>query len=415
MQVKYLTKEEIESLPISSMLDLTDGQTAHTNGLIYDADGKVFARKESFRFVDDAEYQDTISPMPDSRPPENYLEEKVGESENSNPQPILWSEFNKIPFPENQWTIKNLVPSGGFVFLAAPSGEKKTWIAMEMAKAIASGKAFLNEFEVEKGPVLYLNGEMAQSEVQRRGRLLELYDTGNIWLLNKELDFYDDASNIAWLFGFIQIQKIKVVILDTFRAFAGGMEEGKAELIRQFFNNLKPLKDQGVSVIILDHTRKPNRFEGQAPKKEQLFASQDKVASVEILLMLKSNPGSDDVFIYQLKNRLGREIEPFQILVEDQMNEQGQKERVIIVYKGEFTAEEYKQEQAEEIILSALADGGKTTKELIEIVMEEKIGKRNGHDAIRALMNKGKIEMPYKQGRQNYYILPSNEEILAID
>src|SRR3989344_5816461 len=146
---------------------------------------------------------------------------------------------------------------------------------------------------------------MAQSEVQRRGKLLGIDKTDSLWLVKREIDFCGDDSNIEWLFELIQRQKVKVVILDTFRAFAGGMEEGKAELIRQFFNNLKPLKDQGVSVIILDHTRKPNRFEGQAPKKEQLFASQDKVASVEILLMLKSNAGSDDIFVYQLK-KIGR-------------------------------------------------------------------------------------------------------------
>lgn len=52
---------------------------------------------------------------------------------------MLWSEFAKIKFPESRWLIKNLVPAGGFLILAAPSGEKKTWIALAMANSIATG------------------------------------------------------------------------------------------------------------------------------------------------------------------------------------------------------------------------------------------------------------------------------------
>jgi hypothetical protein len=371
-EIDHINKENLPLVPCE------EGQILQ-NGLVFDHEGRVIGN---------------FDPTADSH---------------DKPRVILWSEFSKVQFSESKWLIENLVPAGGFLILAAPSGEKKSWIALAMANSIATGEPFLGEFKTEKGAVLYLNGEMAKSEVQRRGKLLGLTQTENLWLLNQELDFYNEESSIEWLFETIAEKQIKAVFIDTFRAYAGGMKEEKAEEIRGFLNKFKPLKDMGIALIILDHTRKPTHFEGQTPKKEQLFASQDKVASVELVIMLKSSSGNDDVFIYQVKNRLGKEIEPFQISIQDEVDEFVLTSKVSITYKGEFIAQEHKQQQAEEIILTALHDEGKTSKELLGITKQEKIGDRNAREAIRALLNKGQIEMPAKIGRQNFYKLPSDE------
>ncbi len=376
---KMLSENIEEVLPL---VPCREGQSVY-NGMVYNGDGSIVGRFNPIR--EEGEENDKLEPVP-------------------------WSDFSKIQFPENRWIIKNLIPAGGFVILAAPSGEKKTWVALVMANSIATGEPFLGQFHAEAGAILYLNGEMPKSEVQRRGKLLGLTESGNIWLLNQELDFYNDEEKVVWLFEYIREKNIKAVFVDTFRAYAGGVKEEKAEEIRSLLNKFKQLKDLGVALILLDHTRKPNHFEGNIPKKEQIFASQDKAASVEVLIMLKSNARDNDIFAYQVKNRLGREIEPFLMTMADQLDEQGQAVSVSLTYKGEFVAQEHKQEQAEEIILTALADDGKTTGQLIEIVKQEKIAQRNARDAIRALMNKGRIEMPRKVGRQNFYILPKEEE-----
>ena len=110
------------------------------------------------------------------------------------PQPLPWAEFDKREFPEQRWRIRDLVPLEGFVIIAAPSGEKKTWLSMAMAKAIADGSDFLGneEFRAVIGNVLYIDQEMAQSEIQRRGRLLGLNKT-NSWLFSQtELNLSDE-------------------------------------------------------------------------------------------------------------------------------------------------------------------------------------------------------------------------------
>ena len=155
-------------------------------------------------------------------------------------------------------------------------------------RCIATGENFLGseEFATEKGNVLYIDQEMPASELQKRCRQLGLSERDQkIWFFTNEseepLNLSKEAK-VNWLLEFIEKEKIKVVFIDTLRAVAGGLKEEKAEEVRAFFNLFRQVKNRGVTIVFLDHCRKPNHFEGKIPKKEQLFASQDKAASVEI-------------------------------------------------------------------------------------------------------------------------------------
>src|SRR3989344_6864961 len=59
--------------------------------------------------------------------------------EDNIPEHITWCDLNKKVFPEQSWRIQSLIPKEGFVALASISGEKKTWVGMEMARCISSG------------------------------------------------------------------------------------------------------------------------------------------------------------------------------------------------------------------------------------------------------------------------------------
>ena len=325
--------------------------------------------------------------------------------------PLSWQEFNKLEFPKTRYRIERLVPLGGFTIIAAPSGEKKTWLAMEMARCIASGTPFLNDslFPVIAGNVLYIDQEMAKSEFQKRARMLGFGDVDKeLWIISRDELNLNTPEGADALLELIHEKDISTVIIDTLRAVAGGLKEEKADEIRTFFNRFKLLKDKGVSIIFLDHCRKPQQYEGKIPKKEQLFASQDKTASVEVLLMLRSEPNTEEIRIYQLKNRGDKELAPFKIVLEDELD--SKKNRVKLSYAGEIEEDHTKKEEAKEHILAILSEGGKTTPELIDICRSNKIGAKNVRQAVRELEEGGKIN-GQKQGSANYYTLSANEDI----
>lgn len=340
------------------------------------------------------------------------IEQNLDRDNSSTPTPILWEEIEKMTFPEDRWRIRNILPKEGFTILASVSGERKTWLALEMAKCIALGKNFLDnsDFETKEGNVLYLDMEMSASELQRRGKQLSLGEQKEKLFIvnNNDLNLNtEDGAN--WLIEMIEQYKISTVFIDTFRAVAGGLKEEKAEEIRTMFNRFKLLKNKEVSVIFLDHLRKPNNFEGKIVKKEHLFGSQDKSASVEILLMMKSGDNGE-IEIYQRKNRLGPEIRPFKVLMKD--TEENGQIKTFLTFDGEIEPQETKKEEAKEFILSILNDGSKTTKELRQIIFNEaKIGEKNIRAALSELVDEKKIDFK-RNGRENcYYLFRESENL----
>lgn len=170
------------------------------------------------------------------------------DEESDFPIPKEWAEFNNELFPEQKWTIKDHIPYEGLVVLASPAGEKKTWIAMEMARCIARGIDFLGRYPTVGGNVLYINSEMSKGLFQQRGRQLSFQEINEnkIWILNQDGINFQKEMYQNWLNAFILSFQIKVVFIDTFIATSGGMDVNKAELIREYFNLFKPYKDKGV-------------------------------------------------------------------------------------------------------------------------------------------------------------------------
>lgn len=353
---------------------------------------------------------------------EAFLEKKLLEKEIEDepfdgdkiPKSILWQELDQKVFDQQSWRIKNLIPKQGFVILASISGNRKTWLAMEMAKSIVSNKKFLDYFETEGCNVLYINGENSESEMQRRGRQPG-FNSGinsfNLHIINSDDLNLNKTEGSVWLKAFIEFYEINVVFIDTFIATAGGLKEDKSDEIRQFFNRFNSLKNNGVSVVWLMHLRKPNNFEGKTPKKEQLLGSQDKSASVEVLLMLHSEAGSEEINVYQRKNRLNKEEDPFKVNMKDKIDETGTV-RTVLEYAGMIEEQENKKEQAKDIIIEILENGEKTTNQILDLT-KKLVGSKNTRTALKELVNDKLIEFTRHKGdRQNYYFLPKeNGEI----
>jgi hypothetical protein len=321
-----------------------------------------------------------------------------------------WSDIDSLTFSEDMWRIKSLIPVSGIIFLAGISGERKTWLAFEIANALTTPRNFLHSdrFPVEGCNVLYVDCEMGDFLVRKRGRQLGFNDEHEFqtYFITKDaLNLNDeDGTDLEDVIEIVKKREVSVVIVDTFRAVAGGLKEEKADEIRSFFNRFMQLKEIGVCVIFLDHLRKPNHFEGKVPKKEHLFASMDKVAVADVLVMMRTEPGSEITSVYQRKNRLAPEIDPFTFRMEDtDINSDNNQTRLI--YQGEIGGEDSVVEKAQEVILEVLEEGPRTRKELISIVYKQvKVAERRASDAIRELEASQFIEVS-KRGKENLYTL----------
>lgn len=321
-----------------------------------------------------------------------------------------WDEIDALKFPDNMWRIKSFLAKKSVTFIAGQSGDRKTWLAFDLIDSLTKPRNFLHadRFSVEGCSVLYIDPEMGEYMVQRRGRQLGFSDERKhkIVVYSDAINLNsEDGGDLNSIIQLIEKEHIGVVIVDTFRGAAGGMKEEKAEEIRMFFEKLRPLKELGVSLVFLDHMRKPSHFEGKTPKKEQMFASMDKIAISDNVVLIRTEIGSEVTSVYQRKNRLAPELAPFKFRMEDSDINDEKNNKTKLIYDGEVDSNESKVEEAQEVILEALEDGPMTRKQLIGVVYKEKkIAERTASEACRVLEASGYIEAT-KRGRENLYTL----------
>lgn len=162
-------------------------------------------------------------------------------------------------WPEPVWAVPGILPVGLAILAGAPK-VGKSWLALQIAQAVAAGGYALGQ-RVEKGPILYLALEDPPRRLQDRMRKQG-------WSLGLEADFMPlgnfqekigDLRNgggerLAW-----QMEKrgYRLVAIDTLsRAIMGDQQD-----VREMTGWLSPLQEiaqkQNAVIIMVDHHRKP--------------------------------------------------------------------------------------------------------------------------------------------------------------
>jgi hypothetical protein len=336
------------------------------------------------------------------------------------PKILSWREFGKHEFPwANQWRIKGLIPVSARCIIAAPSGEGKSWLAMAMAMSVAAGTPYLGnpEFVTTQCKVLYIENETAKSDFQRRGKRLGFHEVeDNLFAPLDDWPPLNNKKTAEDLYELVKAQGIGLVIIDTFRSVSGGIKEEKAEEIRGIFDNFKPFIEIGITVVILDHCRKPHPNEGGfIPKKEQLLGSQDKFAAVEAVIMLRTKimnrtEGGEtaNVYTYPMKNKSGATVRPFQIDIVHVDDPDGGG-TTVLTYAGKIEESALQAAVAQDAIMDYLAaqTEPRTSSQIIE-TLRDKAGKSVIEMTLKKLREDKKVEFK-KQGRPYVYWLAKED------
>jgi RecA-family ATPase len=140
-------------------------------------------------------------------------------------------------FPPINWIVPEILPEG-LTILAGKPKLGKSWLALDMALAVAAGGAVLGR-ECEAGPVLYLALEDNQRRLQRRLSLIEPYLP---WPSNLELTTrwprLDQGGQKAIRDWITTHENAKLVIVDTLAVVRPRGEQCAWSVIHQ---------DQGLS------------------------------------------------------------------------------------------------------------------------------------------------------------------------
>jgi hypothetical protein len=151
-----------------------------------------------------------------------------------------------------EFLIEGWLALDSITALAAPVGQRKSLIAMNVAHALCTGEPLFGYFKVAKQPsrVVYLCPEMGLSSFSKRLKGIGLDSYVGKTLFCQTMD--EDAIKLKDLDGELPGA---VVIIDTLTRFVEG-NQNEAEDMSRFAKVIFTLKRRGATVLLLHHSNK---------------------------------------------------------------------------------------------------------------------------------------------------------------
>jgi hypothetical protein len=165
-------------------------------------------------------------------------------------------------YPEPRWAIDSIIPEGGALLAGRPK-TGKSWLALNIAVAVASGGVALGKIPVEKGEVLYLALEDSFRRLQARLRkLLEAQrmtmPTGMFFATDWPRAAQGGLNCLAqWIKSHALARLIVIDTLARFRSPNSIRGSHYDEDYAAFGEIQKVAINHGVAILGATHTRKP--------------------------------------------------------------------------------------------------------------------------------------------------------------
>ena len=307
-------------------------------------------------------------------------------------------EFTIKNYPKPTYILYPIVAKQQIRQVFAPAGTGKTLMMMHEACAVASGHGFLhfkNEKQI-KTPVLYVEGEMDASSIQKRFDDIEVaYQTENK-KLNKEFMFFSILADQKDMYFHsltketgrlnveITAQKIEkitglkpVIYLDNITALTVMQEKEGAEWV-ELMQWLSRLRNRGYHVTFLHHPTKEGKTASGSNIKERSIDIDMKITTPdEKTLIEEYEEGHTQMQIEFLKWR-------------EHMNTFYSKKRIAVLSRSTGLWQVFPMlNQTQRSIYKQLM-AGKTEKEII--CAKEGMSKANVYKVVRILKSEGVLK-----------------------
>jgi len=170
-----------------------------------------------------------------------------------------------------------IVPLPGLVEVFAERGLGKTFFCLELAKQIATGGCVFDRWKADKPmKVLYLDGEMAQTDMSVRLKVLDMDNLGEhlkIMSASAQTEVLSDLTTPEGqhvIDRLLDKHKPDVLFLDSLATLAPKSLGNDAECWTPMNNWLLALKRRGITVFIVHHASKSGDQRGTNAKEDFL-------------------------------------------------------------------------------------------------------------------------------------------------
>lgn len=174
-----------------------------------------------------------------------------------------WDDIQDEPV---EWLIHGILPSKSFSALFGPPGSFKSFIALDMAEAIATGRPWMGNEVEQQGAVLYICGE-GFGGMGARIKACQIHHStpkgAPIYVIRHQLNLRSSAEDFnALMMAVVQLVEttgieFQLLIIDTLaRAFGGG-NENDSDAMGSFITSMGKIQEfLACALMVLHHSGK---------------------------------------------------------------------------------------------------------------------------------------------------------------
>lgn len=188
------------------------------------------------------------------------------EAYNPTPQLLNIEAWDTIKDEPVRWIIDNVLPEKGFAALYGPPGSYKSFIALDIAEAVATGRNWMGNQVTSPGAVLYIAGE-GHGGIGARIKACKINhqtkDGAQIYVIRYQLNLRSSADDFNLLMESIDALldrtgiELRLVQIDTLaRAFGGGNENDSQDMGAFIHNCGRLQRKLDCALMVLHHSGK---------------------------------------------------------------------------------------------------------------------------------------------------------------
>lgn len=204
---------------------------------------------------------------------------------------LNWAELTELAkrADDTEWIVPRAILRGGVHFITAPAGGGKSWAAVDLVRACATGEKWLDSIEAKPCKVLYVNEEMGAGQFWLRASRISGGNLANMYTLQQEQVKLDNPEHLAAILEFIKAEGIEVVVLDTLVRVHGYDENSNTEMAR-LYDKVRRINALGVAVVALHHHKK-GKGADNAVSHEQMRGAGEIAAQADLIASIDQSEG----------------------------------------------------------------------------------------------------------------------------
>jgi hypothetical protein len=203
------------------------------------------------------------------QPPQRLLESPETPQVEESPEKsrFLVESWDSIKDEPVEWLIESIIPKRAFVALFAPPASWKSFIALDLAEAIATGREWMGYKIPKKGAVLFISGE-GHGGMGARVKACKIQnnspDGANLYVIRAQINIRSSQEDFDALINAIneliaQIDEpLEIIILDTLMRMSGGnFNENSSEDMGGFISQTGKLQQlYNCALMVIHHSGK---------------------------------------------------------------------------------------------------------------------------------------------------------------